>query len=109
MEQLLVLRSPADGIVMGCPRVNEVGKVWEKGQDAAFCTVGDPRELQVVMPGRPADLTLLRECGDWLKAHDQPLPATVRVKGRDSKTWQGKLEPLPESDAKEVPQQLTFK
>ncbi len=110
MEQALILRAPADGIVMGCPRVNEIGKLWEKGQDAAFCTVGDPRELQMVMPVTPPDMSLLREDRDWLKkTYDQDLPVTMRVQGRDAKTWEGKLEPLPESDAKEVPQQLTFK
>jgi putative peptide zinc metalloprotease protein len=109
MKEMLTLRSPAGGIVMGCPHVNEIGKLWEKGQDAAFCTVGDPRDLQMVVPVTPADMSLLREDRDELKKEGKDLRVTVRVQGRDATTWHGELGPLPESDAKDVPQQLTFK
>src|SRR5262249_58696266 len=37
------------------------------------------------------------------------LAVTIRVQGRERLTWKGKLEPLPEQEAKEVPVGLTHK
>jgi putative peptide zinc metalloprotease protein len=37
------------------------------------------------------------------------LPVTLRVHGRDSHTWQGKLRPLPESEEKNIPLGLSNK
>jgi putative peptide zinc metalloprotease protein len=54
-------------------------------------------------------MSLLREDQDYLREHKQDLEVTMRVHGRDSHTWRGQLAPLPEQDAKDVPQQLTNK
>jgi putative peptide zinc metalloprotease protein len=35
------------------------------------------------------------------------LPVTIRVQGRDAKTWRGRLTSLPESEAREVPMALS--
>ena len=37
----LVLQAPRDGVVMGLPKVDEMGKRWEKDQSTPFCSVGD--------------------------------------------------------------------
>jgi putative peptide zinc metalloprotease protein len=178
-KELLVLKAPEDGIVMSCPKPEEIGKLWDKAEDKAFCTIGDPTKLQVLMPVTNSDMSLLREDeteevfvrrsgvlsevkvqvgqnvhqgdtlavfgGDsagqkkeelkapvdgvvgtlpaadevgkmWDRGSKTPfctiekdLEVTMRVHGRDWHTWRGQLAPLPEQDAKEVPQQLTNK
>jgi putative peptide zinc metalloprotease protein len=108
-KEHLTLKSPADGIVMSCPRVNEIGKLWDKGMDAPFCTVGDPTKLQAVVPVTPADISLLRSDQEYEKEHGRDLRVTMRVHGRDWHTWAGALAPLPLMEAKEVPPQLTAK
>ena len=57
------------------------------------------------MPITPADYRLLKE--DLGQASD--LAVTIRIQGRGGQTWAGKLSRLPESEAKEVPIQLTVK
>jgi putative peptide zinc metalloprotease protein len=109
MKDALTLRAPTDGIVMSCPRPDEVGKRWEKDQEKPFCTVGDPSQLQALVPVVPSDLALLSEDERALRKHDKELPVTIRVQGRDAHTWDGQLEALPEEAAKEVPVQLTSK
>src|SRR5262249_38192280 len=37
------------------------------------------------------------------------VPVTIRVHGRDSQTWSGRVTHLPESEAKEIPLQLSNK
>jgi putative peptide zinc metalloprotease protein len=103
--KLMVLRSPRDGVVMSCPKKDEVGKLWEKEQSAAFCTVGDPTKLQALLPVVPADHRLLKE----ELAKNRDLPVTIRVQGFADRTWQGRIDLLQESEAKEVPPQLTTK
>jgi putative peptide zinc metalloprotease protein len=109
MKDTLILRAPTDGIVMSCPRPDEVGRRWEPDQERAFCTVGDPSQLQALVPVTPSDMALLTEDQRALQEHGTELGVTIRVQGRDAHTWAGRLEPLPEEAAKEVPLQLTSK
>jgi len=105
----LELRAPRSGIVMSPPRIDEVGKQFDKG--TVFCSVGDPDHLRVWMPVSPADYRLLeRDFRRRSKEGDQ-LPVTIRVQGHAEKTWHGQLtkNQLPEEEAKEVPVQLTNK
>src|SRR5262249_10068167 len=101
----LGLKAPCDGIVMTPAHVAEIGKYYEKG--TPFCSVGDPQELAVLLPVSPADYRLLK--GDYYKTKDQGkvLPVTLRVQGRADLTWQGRIAQMPESEAKEIPVQLT--
>jgi putative peptide zinc metalloprotease protein len=129
----LNLRAPMAGIVMTAPTVNDIGKLWEKGHDAPFCSIGDPRQLRATFAVTPIDDALLKEDEEalakartlfkvgWLgiRVTDQgifplgdpedELRVTIRVQGRDWHTWRGRLEPLPESEAREVPAGLTHK
>jgi hypothetical protein len=109
MRTALVLRAPMEGIVMNSPKVYEIGKLWDKSAETPFCTVGDPTNLEMVMPVTPPDYALLDYDTRALAPYHKELNVTIRVQGRDSKTWKGKLDPLPESDAREVPPQLTSK
>ncbi len=99
----LELRAPCDGVVMSPPQVDDVGKHFEQGM--VFCSVGDPRSLRVRMPVSPADYRLLETD---LKASDG-LPVDIRVQGRAERTWHGRVSYLPQSEAKEIPVQLTNK
>jgi putative peptide zinc metalloprotease protein len=101
----MILTAPCDGVVMGAPHQDDLGKFWEKEQQGTpFCTIGDPAHLRAIMPVSPADYRLLREdLGDASK----PLPATIRIQGSADRTWKGLVASLPESEAKEVPAQLT--
>jgi putative peptide zinc metalloprotease protein len=105
----LTLVAPRDGVVMGCPRINDVGKLWDKSAETPFCAVGDPRDLEALVPVVPYELSLLDHDERELKKYGKDLDVTIRVQGRDATTWKGVLEPLPLSDAKEVPPQLTSK
>jgi putative peptide zinc metalloprotease protein len=148
-ERSLKVTAPRGGVVMGCPRVHDLGKLWEKGAETPLCTIGDPNKLRVSFAVPPSDYALiqqdqaaLREAKtlavvDWLGVRitdkgifplnplspeqteqteqtDQPkqpetLAVTVRVQGREMDTWKGRLERLPEAEAKKIPAGLTHK
>jgi putative peptide zinc metalloprotease protein len=99
----LVLRAPRSGIVMGAPRREEVGKSWDKDQTTPFCSIGDPTRLRALVPVRPHDYRLLKED----LGPNRDLAVTMRVHGWGGRTWQGKVAPLAESEAQEVPLALT--
>jgi hypothetical protein len=42
-KDLLVLKAPEDGIVMSCPRPEDIGKLWDKGTETPFCTIQGSR------------------------------------------------------------------
>jgi putative peptide zinc metalloprotease protein len=102
MARQLQLRAPRAGVVMGLPRIDEVGKFWEKDEQTPFCTIGDPGRLWVVVPVGPADYRLLRE-------DRADLSVAVRIPGRPGRTWSGQVAQLPASEASEVPLALTQK
>jgi putative peptide zinc metalloprotease protein len=97
--------APIAGVVMSPPRIDEIGKYWDKGQPTPFCAIGDPTQLRALMPVGPADYRLLQE--DMNEAGQ--LDVVIRVQGRDSHTWKGVIAHMPESEAKQIPVQLTNK
>jgi putative peptide zinc metalloprotease protein len=104
----LTLRAPRDGVVIGLPSIDEVGKKWDREQNMQFCSIGDKTKLRVLVPLSPADYELLNE--NAKKATSQhPLEATIRVQGHGGKVWVGRISQLPKSDAKEIPPQLSNK
>jgi putative peptide zinc metalloprotease protein len=106
MLDYLIIRAPRSGTVMGAPRKDEVGKQWEKDQTTPFCSIGNLQYLRAIMPVPPSDYNLLKEDLE----HDPDLDVTVRIHGRDSHTWKGKIVvPLPQSEATTVPYALTTK
>jgi putative peptide zinc metalloprotease protein len=104
----LELRAPRDGTVMSCPTINDVGKFWDKSVETPFCKVGDPTKLRALIPITPAEYSLLKENEEQLRKHGG-IPVTIRVQGRDSRTWQGELGELPSSEAANIPLPLTSK
>jgi putative peptide zinc metalloprotease protein len=103
----LEIRAPRSGVVLGLPNIDEVGKYWDpearEQSTTAFCSIGDPAELRVLIPVGPADYRLLSD--DLRRTPD--LAVTIRIQGRASQTWDGRVAHLPETEAKDVPAGLT--
>lgn len=99
----LVLYARRNGVVMGLPLPDEIGKYWDKDQARPFCSIGDPAKLRILVPLSPDDYELVKEN----KKNDPAV--TIRVIGRDTQTWQGKVSFWPVSEAKDVPVALTNK
>jgi putative peptide zinc metalloprotease protein len=105
----LTLRAPCDGWVINAPRPDEVGKSYDHTQPVPFCTVGAPDRLRMLVPVTPSDYRLLMQDREALKEKGQDLPITIRVQGRDAKTWTGGRLVMPQAEAKTIPPQLANK
>ncbi len=108
MKQLQ-LRAPRDGVVLGSPAKEEVGKRWEKDEKTLFCSIGDKTKLRVLLPVNSFENDLVRENLAKRKQRGQPLVATIRVQGREYHTWTGVVVDVPESEAREIPLPLSNK
>jgi hypothetical protein len=103
----LTIVAPRDGVVMGVPRKEEIGKHFEDFQSRPVCVVGDLRHLKVTIPVAPYDYELLKR--DMQSMGDAAeLPVSIRVPGTNGKVYHGRLTKLPNADSKVVPAQLTF-
>jgi putative peptide zinc metalloprotease protein len=112
----LVLRAPRAGTVIGVPRPEEIGNRFgidpsgaDSDQERPFCLIGDPDKLWIRMPVPPADYHLIRDDLARAKKAGGDLEVTLRVQGRDSHTWEGRIVHLPDAEAKEIPVQLSNK
>jgi putative peptide zinc metalloprotease protein len=105
LDNLRELSAPRSGYVMNLPPREDVGKLWDKSENPAFCSIGDPTKLQVLMPVSPADYKLLTED---LEGHAD-LPVSIRIPGRGDTVFEGRISKLPSGDSKMVPVQLTVK
>src|SRR5207244_2900719 len=57
----LTLRAPRDGVVIGLPSIDEIGKGWDREQNMHFCSIGDKTKLRVLVPLSSADNELLNQ------------------------------------------------
>jgi putative peptide zinc metalloprotease protein len=105
IERFYSIKAPRAGIVMSPPSVDDVGKSYEQG--AQFCSIGDPTRLRALMPIGASDYQLLKGDSVALLERGQVLNVDIRVQGRGSAQWKGRLEPLPETDSKSIPGPLT--
>src|SRR5262245_34266854 len=106
----ILLRSPRDGYVINVPQTDEIGKRWEKDPNTPFCSVGDPNKLRVLVPIPPDNYDLVKRDNDTRKARTgEQLDVTIRVHGRDSRTWTGTISYMPDSEAVKVPLALSNK
>lgn len=109
----LTLKAPRAGVVINLPKKEELYKYWEKDQSAPFCSIGDPKKPWVLLPVPPDNYDILRDNDRKLNADKskprQYLPVTIRVHGRDSRTWSGRIIYWPEAAARDVPVALTNK
>jgi putative peptide zinc metalloprotease protein len=100
----LIITAPRDGIVMGLPRIEDVGKQWDKTQP--LCRIGDPTQMRVIIPVVPSDYALLQENMGGIGGRLR-LPASVRVPGMSNTAWRGEVNRLPESEATRIPLALS--
>jgi putative peptide zinc metalloprotease protein len=103
LNALRRLDAPCDGVVLGAPRPEDVGKLWEKGQPTPFCHIGDPKEMRLLVPVPPSDYHVLQSD----MSDGRRLAVSIRLPGRGSEVVLGQVTRLPESDAKDVPIPLT--
>jgi putative peptide zinc metalloprotease protein len=103
--QLEEVKAERDGIIMGPPRIDEIGKRFDKG--TLLCTIGDPTHLRVLLPVSTADYRLLYK--DLSMTSE--LPAMIRVQGHANRNWQGRVlfADLPRVESKRIPLPLTSK
>jgi putative peptide zinc metalloprotease protein len=111
----LILRAPRDGVVIGLPHPEDIGKTYlynQTGQDkdsgTQFCTVGDRTHLRVIVPVSPADLQLMHDDLDH-EPGKKGLEVTIRLVGRGMKTWTGHVTHLPPSESHTIPLPLSSK
>ncbi len=104
----LIVRAPRDGVVIGLPQIDDIGKSWDREQNSLFCSIGDKTKLRVIVPLSAADYKLLEQNMNSEKPN-QPLESTIRVQGHGGKLWQGRISVMPKSAAKTIPMQLSTK
>jgi putative peptide zinc metalloprotease protein len=93
------LLSPSDGVVLGAPKPDDVGKEFLREDPTPFCSIGDPNRLIVLVPVSPHDYQVLSSDLKEMKE----LAVSIRIPGRGSDYVPGRVVRLPESDAKDVP------
>jgi multidrug efflux pump subunit AcrA (membrane-fusion protein) len=104
----LTIVAPRDGHVSGIPQPDEIGRLWEKENEKPFCNIGDRSKLRVLVPVTSSDFDLVKT--NIAKNGIERLPVTIRVQGRDSKLWQGRINSnLPKTKADEIPVALSSK
>jgi len=109
VSQLRDLRAPRAGIVMSPPRPQDAYKFYDLDQTTPFCSIGDPKRLRVLIAVAPADYRLLKEdlAHAGRQGRGRQLPVSVHLPGRSDVIFHGLIKTLPESDARDVPIQLT--
>jgi putative peptide zinc metalloprotease protein len=109
-KELLVLRAPRDGVVMGLPTKEYLHRPWDRYEmDKPFCHIGDPTKLRILVPVSPDDYELVRTDFESKQNKNESLEVTIRIQGFANQTWKGKVSHLPKSADKTVPLQLTTK
>lgn len=106
-----VLKAPRPGVIMNAPRKDDIFRTWEKGDGKPFCTIGDPKNLRVLIPVGATDYRELRENLDRVKRDrpDRPyLDVEILPKNRHTRL-SGRVTKLPEIDEKNVPLALTHR
>ncbi|MGE3803165.1 MAG: site-2 protease family protein [Gemmataceae bacterium] len=107
LKEELVLRSPRDGVVMGAPEIDAVGRRWDKTETAPFCTIAESKHLRVLMAVTASEYRLLREDRARAQQKGGDLPVDLRVQGCGPRIWHGTIVQLPEATAKTIPLPLS--
>ncbi|GIW80021.1 MAG: hemolysin D [Gemmatales bacterium] len=94
----LQVRAPRDGIVLGLPKADAVGKSFYRSQAEPFCRIAKQRNLWVLVPLPPDDFGVVKD--NWQRGD---LQIVVRVRGWGSKQWAGRIASWPESEAEQIP------
>jgi putative peptide zinc metalloprotease protein len=105
----LVLRAPSEGVVMNVPKMDEIGKYFDRDSGKPFCQIADANKLRIVVPLAPSEYDVVRHDLIRRTKEHRTLDVTVRVHGHGMKHWDGVVSLLPEQEAKEIPVQLSNK
>ncbi|MFO0965835.1 MAG: biotin/lipoyl-binding protein [Gemmataceae bacterium] len=109
----LTMRAARSGTVMNVPKIDEIGKRYEKDQKTPFCSIGNPKKLRILVPVTTGDYNLLIEdLKRRAKAGSHnPLEVTIRVHGHGGETWKGRIaeKDMPHAEEKQVPLALSTK
>ncbi len=109
-EELLkysVVRAPRSGVIMALPKIELVGRQWDRRQP--LCKIGDRLQRRVLIPVVPKQYSLLAENLAAVKKKGEVLAADVRVHGMGRATWNGVVTELPSAEAATVPLALSSK
>jgi hypothetical protein len=112
------------GVIGQGPKVDDVGKLFEvpreQTQATALFTINVPVEkggkLRICLPVATPDFNRLRDDFVLMKqdkkgqpVEEKYLPATLRIHGLDSMTWNGRVNHIEESEARSIPIALSSK
>ena len=98
----LICARPRDGVVIGLPQIDEIGKRWDRDQNPLFCSIGDRTKLRVIVPLSPSDYDLLQE--NYKKATDTSRwRRPSACKGTTARPGKAASAVMPKSDAKTDP------
>jgi putative peptide zinc metalloprotease protein len=104
----LTIVAKRSGHVLGVPLQDEIGRMWEQDYGVPFCSIGDRTKLRIIVPVTTSDFELIQT--NLKRRGPEPLLVTIRMQGRGSMTWQGRVNTdLPKSEAKEIPLPLSSK
>ena len=104
-SRLTKLTAPRDGVVATAPKLDEVGKLFDRGytESQPVFVIGDPTKLLIRVPVSPQQFRVLKED---LPARGE-LDVSIYVQGRSDRQFIGKVKRLPAQNANTVPLQLT--
>jgi putative peptide zinc metalloprotease protein len=105
LERVKELRAPRDGIVLGAPKPDEIGKLFDRGftETTPVFQIGSPDKLQIRVPVSPPDYRLLKDDLGAMKK----LEVSIYVKGRSDREFKGTVRSMPSQNSDTVPVQIT--
>lgn len=114
-ENELKLLAPRDGVIGQCPKLEDVGKLFEgareQPQAPPVFTVFTRGRIRLTLPLATTEFNQLRSNLQALardrKNKGKELDVTLRVHGLDSSTWKGRIARLDESECKAIPPALS--
>ena len=114
MERLIaeneILKAPRAGIAMSIPKKEELFKSWDKGESPPFCTIGDLKQLRLLVPVNAVDYRELKqnlEKARLKNPDDAYLEVSILPKNRRDMEITGRVSRVPDTDEKNVPVALT--
>jgi putative peptide zinc metalloprotease protein len=114
LDQLIaeneVLKAPRSGVVMSIPKREEWFKTWDRGESPPFCTIGDRKQLRLLVPITPIDYREMKQNLEKARAKNPDkayLEVSILPKNRRDMELVGRVSQLPDTDEKNVPVALT--